>query len=124
MIEGFDDFAAGDADTISGLAAPDTHTLEITTTSPIGDISYRMAMGTAAPIPPDDEGERMGVAEGHDRNYGRFLVASGPYMFQGSETMDFSADPKDQTEAPGYVPGRQIVLESEPFVDAGIGRAT
>jgi len=36
VIEGFDDFAAGDADTISGLSAPDTHTLEITTTSPPG----------------------------------------------------------------------------------------
>jgi peptide/nickel transport system substrate-binding protein len=114
VIEGFDDFAAGDADAISGLAAPDTHTLEITTTSPVGDVSYRFAMGTTAPIPPDAEGERMGVAEGHDRNYGRFLVASGPYMFEGSDTMDFSADPKDQTEAPGYVPGRQIVLVRNP----------
>jgi len=114
VIEGFDDFAAGDADTISGLSAPDTHTLEITTTSPVGDMSYRLAMGTASPIPPDDEGERMGVAEGHTRNYGRFLVASGPYMFEGSDTMDFSVPPKDQTEAPGYVPGRQIVLVRNP----------
>jgi peptide/nickel transport system substrate-binding protein len=117
VIEGFDDFAAGDADEISGLTAVDDHTLEITTTSPVGDMSYRLAMGTASPIPPDDEGERMGVAEGHDRNYGRFLVASGPYMFEGSETMDFSADPKDQTEAPGYVPGRQIVLVRNPSYD-------
>ncbi len=114
VIEGFDDFGAGDADTISGLSAPDTHTLEITTTTPVGDMSYRFAMGAASPIPPDDEGERLGVAEGHDRNYGRFLVASGPYMFEGSETMDFSLPPKDQTEAPGYVPGRQIVLVRNP----------
>jgi peptide/nickel transport system substrate-binding protein len=117
VIEGFDDFGAGDAEEISGLVAPDTHTLEITTTTPIGDIGYRFAMGAAAPIPPDDEGERMGVAEGHDRNYGRFLVASGPYMFEGSETMDFTAPPKDQTEAPGYVPGRQIVLVRNPSYD-------
>jgi peptide/nickel transport system substrate-binding protein len=117
VIEGFDDFAAGDAEEISGLNVVDDHTLEITTTSPVGDMSYRLAMGTAAPIPPDDEGERMGVAEGHDRNYGRFLVATGPYMFEGSETMDFSADPKDQTEAPGYVPGRQIVLVRNPSYD-------
>ena len=117
VIEGFDDFAAGDSEEISGLNAVDDHTLEITTTSPVGDMSYRLAMGTAAPIPPDDEGERMGVAEGHDRNYGRFLVATGPYMFEGSETMDFSADPKDQTEAPGYVPGRQIVLVRNPSYD-------
>jgi peptide/nickel transport system substrate-binding protein len=114
VIEGFDDFADDKADSISGLKAPDAQTLEITTTSPVGDMSYRLAMGTAAPIPPDDESERMGVAEGHDRNYGRFLVASGPYMFEGSETMDFSADPKDQTEVPGYVPGRQIVLVRNP----------
>ena len=117
VIEGFDDFGAGDADEISGLAAPDTHTLEITTTTPVGDIGYRFAMAAAAPIPPDDEGERMGVAEGHERNYGRFLVASGPYMFEGSETMDFSVPPKDQTEAPGYVPGRQIVLVRNPSYD-------
>jgi peptide/nickel transport system substrate-binding protein len=117
VIEGFDDFAAGDATEISGMTAVDDHTLEIKTTTPIGDLSYRFAMGTTAPIPPDDEGERMGVAEGHDRNYGRFLVASGPYMFEGSETMDFSAAPKDQTEAPGYVPGRQIVLVRNPSYD-------
>jgi len=117
VIEGFDDFADDKADTISGMTATDDHTLEITTTSPIGDISYRMAMGAAAPIPPDEEGERMGVAEGHERNYGRFLVASGPYMFEGSDQMDFSVDPKDQTEAPGYVPGRQIVLERNPSYD-------
>lgn len=117
VIDGFDDFGAGDADTISGLSAPDDHTLAITTTSPVGDISYRFAMGAAAPIPPDDEGERMGVAEGHDRNYGRFLVASGPYMFEGSEQMDFSLPPKEQAEAPGYVPGRQIVLVRNPSYD-------
>ena len=117
VIEGFDDFAAGDADEISGMTAVDDHTLEITTTTPVGDLTYRFAMGTTAPIPPDDEGERMGVAEGHDRNYGRFLVASGPYMFEGSETMDFSVPPREQAEAPGYVPGRQIVLVENPSYD-------
>jgi peptide/nickel transport system substrate-binding protein len=117
VIEGFDDFGDGKADTISGLNAVDDHTLEITTTSPLGDIGYRMAMAAAAPIPPDDPNERMGVAEGHDRNYGRFLVASGPYMFEGSENMDFSVDPKDQEEVSGYVPSRQIVLERNPSYD-------
>ena len=117
VIEGFDDFADGKADSISGLNAVDDHTLEITTTSPLGDIGYRMAMGAAAPIPPDDPNEPMGVAEGHDRNYGRFLVASGPYMFEGSENMDFSVDPKDQTEVDGYVPSRQIVMVRNPSYD-------
>jgi peptide/nickel transport system substrate-binding protein len=117
VIEGFDDFGDGKADSISGLNAPDDHTLEITTTTPIGDIGYRMAMGAAAPIPPDDPDEPMGVAEGHDRNYGRFLVASGPYMFEGSENMDFSLPEKDQTEAEGYVPGRQIIMVRNPSYD-------
>ena len=124
VIEGFDDFAdklaegeITDSDTITGLSAPDTHTLEITTTVPTGDMTYRMALPAAAPIPPDEEGERMGVAEGHERNYGRFLVASGPYMFEGSETMDFSGNPKDHAEAEGYVPGRQIVLVRNPSYD-------
>jgi peptide/nickel transport system substrate-binding protein len=124
VIEGFDDFAEKvgegeitDADTITGLSAPDTHTLEIRTTVPTGDMTYRMALPAAAPIPPDEEGERMGVAEGHERNYGRFLVSSGPYMFEGSETMDFSGDPKDHTEAPGYTPGREIILVRNPTYD-------
>jgi peptide/nickel transport system substrate-binding protein len=117
VIKGFDDYANGDADSIEGLKAVDTHTLEITTTEPTGDIGYRFAMGTTAPIPPDDPNERFGVAEGHDRNYGRFLVASGPYMFEGSETLDFSAPAKDQSEVPGYTPGREIILVRNPSWD-------
>ncbi len=91
--------------------------MEIRTTSPIVDLSYRFTLGATAPIPPDEEGERMGVAEGHDRNYGRFLVATGPYMFEGSEQMDFAAVPKDQVEVPGYIPGRSIVLVRNPSYD-------
>jgi peptide/nickel transport system substrate-binding protein len=117
VIKGFDDYANGDADSIEGLKAVDTHTLEITTTEPTGDIGYRFAMGTTAPIPPDDPNERFGVAEGHDRNYGRFLVATGPYMFEGSDQMDFSVPAKDQSEVPGYTPGREIILERNPSWD-------
>ena len=32
----------------------------------------------------------LGAAEGHDKDYGRFLVATGPYEFEGADTMDFS----------------------------------
>ena len=60
----------------------------------------------------------LGAAEGHDKNYGRFLVATGPYEFEGADTMDFSLPPADQTEAPGYVPGRSIVLVRNPGWDA------
>ena len=79
--------------------------------SPIGDIGYRFAMAAASPIPPDDEDERLGVAEEHDLNYERYLVASGPYMSQGSETMDFSADREG--------PGRGAGLRPRPLSRAG-----
>ncbi|HET9310723.1 MAG TPA: ABC transporter substrate-binding protein [Actinomycetota bacterium] len=116
VIEGFDDYANGDADEISGAVAVDDTTLELTLTEPTGDLGYRFAMATTAPIPPLD-GAEFGAAQGHDKTYGRFLVASGPYMFEGSEAMDFSVPVKDQAEVAGYVPGRSIVLVRNPSYD-------
>jgi peptide/nickel transport system substrate-binding protein len=107
VIEGFDEFGEGEADTISGLRAVDDHTLEVTLTQPTGDFGFRMAMHTTAPIPE-------GAADGHEKDYGRFLVASGPYMFEGSENLDFSADPDDQTPVSGYEPGKSITFVRNP----------
>ena len=113
VIKGFDDFADGKADTIEGMTAVDDHTLQIELTEPTGDLGYRFAMATSAPIPPLNDGE-YGAATGHDKDYGRYLVASGPYMFKGSEDMDFNAPIKDQDPAPGYIPGRSIELVRNP----------
>jgi peptide/nickel transport system substrate-binding protein len=110
VIEGFDEFSDGQAKSISGLATPDDYTLEITTTAPTGDIPYRMSMHSTAPIPD-------GAAEGHVRDYGRYLVASGPYMFQGSEDMDFSVPAAKQEPASGYRPGRSVTLVRNPSWD-------
>ena len=110
VIEGFDEFSEGKADSISGLATPDDHTLEITTTQPTGDIPYRMSMHSTAPIPD-------GAADGHVRDYGRYLVASGPYMFEGSEDMDFSVPADKQEPVSGYKPGRSITLVRNPSWD-------
>jgi len=116
VIQGFDDFANGKADTISGLTAVDANTLQIQLTAPTSDLGYRLAMPAAAPIPPNGDA-RLGAAEGHDKNYGRFLVSSGPYEFEGSDALDFSLPPADQTEVSGYVPGRSIVLVRNPSWD-------
>jgi peptide/nickel transport system substrate-binding protein len=118
-IEGFDDFGAGKADSISGITATDDHTLVVKVTEPTGDLPWRFAMPATAPIPPNpsDPNARLGVAEGHTTNYGRFLVASGPYMFEGSEALDFSVPAKDQETVSGYIPGRQIVLVRNPSYD-------
>ena len=110
VIEGFDEFSDGKADSISGVETPDDYTLEITTTEPAGDLPYRMSMPSTAPIPE-------GAAEGHVRDYGRYLVASGPYMFEGAEAMDFSKPAGKQEPASGYRPGRSITLVRNPSWD-------
>jgi peptide/nickel transport system substrate-binding protein len=123
IIEGFDEFSEGEADTISGMTAVDDKTLEITLTRPSGDLPYRMAMHAAAPIPD-------GAEEGHEKDYGRFLVSSGPYMFEGSEDLDFDAPAEDQVPVAGYDPGRSIVLvrnpswsaDTDPFREAHVDR--
>jgi peptide/nickel transport system substrate-binding protein len=105
VIEGFDDFADGKADTISGMTAVDDTTLEITLSRPAGEFPFRMAMHAAAPIPD-------GAAEGHEKDYGRYLAATGPYMFEGSEELDPAGEPVS-----GYEPGRSIVLVRNPSWD-------
>ena len=119
VIEGFDDYGAGKADSITGLSAPDDHTLVMKITDPAGDMPWRFTMPATAPIPPNpaDPEAVLGVADGHSTNYGRFLVSSGPYMFEGSENLDFSVPAKDQEPVSGYVPGRSIVLVRNPSYD-------
>jgi peptide/nickel transport system substrate-binding protein len=116
VIEGFDEYVAGDADDISGMTAVDDQTLEVKLTRETGDFGYRMAMHATAPIPPHptDAAAPFGAATGHDKDYGRFLVASGPYMFEGSESLDFSAPPRQQDPVSGYEPGKSITMVRNP----------
>ena len=119
-IEGFDDYSNGDADSISGLVATDDYTLEVHLTEPAGDLPFRFALPATAPIPPSpaDPNAALGVATGHDDDYGRFLVASGPYMFEGSEALDFSVPADQQTAVAGYVPNKSYSLVRNPSWDA------
>jgi ABC-type transport system substrate-binding protein len=112
VIEGFNDFMSGKAKTISGLVTPDKYTLEVHLTAPAGDIGYRFQMPATAPIPPNpsDPSAPLGVAEGHNDDYGRFLVASGPYMYDGSADVDFSVPVKDQKPASGYQVAKDIMM--------------
>ena len=116
VIEGFADVQDGKEDLPSGMVAPDPYTLEIHLTEPAGDLGYRFAMGATAPIPPMGDAVD-GAADGHVRDYGRFLVATGPYQIQGSADLDFSLPAKDQTPVSGYEPGKSIVLERNPNYD-------
>lgn len=113
-IQGYDAYAAGKADSISGAEAPNPLTLRIQEVRPDATLPYTLSLPATAPIPPlpHDPSAPLGVATGHDRSqdpakqdgYGRFLVSSGPYMIQGEGSVDFSKPPDQQTPVSGLVP--------------------
>jgi peptide/nickel transport system substrate-binding protein len=96
-ISGFRDYASGEADSIAGLEARDDRTLVVRLDQVTGDLAYRFALAATAPIPE-------GADVGHDEDYGRYVVASGPYMIEGSERLDFTAPPDEQAPTAGFVP--------------------
>jgi peptide/nickel transport system substrate-binding protein len=106
VIEGFSD-SDGSPGSVTGVTAVDDSTLEIRVTQPTGDFPYRVTMPATAPIPE-------GAADGHDEDYGRYLIATGPYMFEGSETLDPTLPPEEQPTVPGYDPGRSWNMVRNP----------
>jgi len=96
-IQGFDDYVAGEGDSIAGLETPNDHTLLVRLDEVTSDLAYRFSLPATAPIPE-------GAVDGHHEDYGRFLVASGPYMVEGSGDLDFSLPPDQQEPAAGFVP--------------------
>jgi peptide/nickel transport system substrate-binding protein len=111
-IRGFKDYGAGRADTISGLQTPDDRTLVVQLEEVTSDLPYRFAMPATAPIPE-------GADEGHDGDYGRFLVASGPYRVEGSGDIDFTLPPDQQEPAAGFVPPTLSADEPPVIEDPG-----
>jgi peptide/nickel transport system substrate-binding protein len=116
IIRGAAEFAHGTADSIAGLEILDADTLRISLTEPAGDLGARLTIAAAAPIPPNpsNPAASFGVAEGHDADYGRFVVSSGPYMVEASERLDFSKSPAEQTPISGFVPGHSLTLVRNP----------
>ena len=118
-IVGVPEFLAGDASAVSGVETPDPYTLRIRLVRPAGDLPARFAMSDTAPIPPSpsDPAAPLGIATGHDEDFGRFFVGTGPYMVEGSERLDFTLPPGQQVPAPGYVPGSSLTLVRNPAWD-------
>ena len=79
-ITGVAAYADERASTIVGLEAPDERTLIVRLDEPNADVATAMSLPGSSPIPAD-------AANGHDDDYGAFLVASGPYMYEGSEAL-------------------------------------
>jgi len=115
VIAGFDQYRAGTTTTISGLETPDRYTLRVHLDQVAGDLPYRFTLSNSAPIPLEPTAVTpFGVATGHDAGYGRFLVASGPYMIKGSPQLDFRAAPDKQRPISGFVPGSSLTLVRNP----------
>jgi ABC-type transport system substrate-binding protein len=116
VIEGFDQYRDGKASTIAGLEAPDRYTLRVHLSEVAGDLADRFTLSNSAPIPPDptEPGASYGAATGHDLGYGRFLIASGPYMIKGSPQLDFTVAPDRQQPVTGFTPGASLTLVRNP----------
>jgi peptide/nickel transport system substrate-binding protein len=114
VIDGFTEFAAREADSIRGLLAPDDRTLVVQLTRPTGDFGDRIAQAAAAPIPPglDDPRAESGAAEGHDHDFGSYLVASGPYM--PAVTPLFGEVRHSPRRGVTLPPGTTVTLERNP----------
>jgi peptide/nickel transport system substrate-binding protein len=118
-IDGFSEYARGDAKTIVGVSTPDEHTLQIRQVRSDRSVEHVFAMPFTAPIPPmpGDPGAELGVATGHPfvstfqggppeaDGYGPFLVATGPYMIEGAQDLDHTVPPEQQSPASGFDPG-------------------
>ena len=71
---------------VSGIETPDARTIVFHLKEPTGDFLHRLALPATAPIPV--EVARCMTRAGE---YGRYLIASGPYMISGSEGLDTSS---------------------------------
>ncbi len=83
-VVGVPEFIEGSVDTIAGMEAPDARTLVIHLTAPAGDFGNRVALPFMAPIPEE------ALAGRDNEAYAGFLVASGPYMYEGAEQLDIT----------------------------------
>lgn len=110
-IAGMQDFADKTADTISGIETPDDKTIVFTLSEPVGDFLYRLAQPATGPIPEEVAGCFQEPAL-----YGRNLVSSGPYMYEGSDQLDASSC--DTLEpASGFDPNAAMILVRNPDYD-------
>jgi ABC-type transport system substrate-binding protein len=94
LIAGATAFGAGKASRISGLAAPDARTLQITLVQPAPDFLSILTQSLFAPV-PREYADSYAVGA----NYDGHVVGSGPYSLTA------------------YIPGRSVVLDRNPHWD-------
>jgi peptide/nickel transport system substrate-binding protein len=96
---------------VSGISTPDLKTIVFHLTRPTGDFLDRLAMPATAPIPPE-----VGKCFTRAGDYGRDVMASGPYMIQGSPNVNISSCGAIRPIA-GFVPSAKMILVRNPNYD-------
>ena len=114
VIKGWTNYANGKAKSISGISTPNDSTIVFHLTQKTGDFLYRMAMPATAPIPVEVAKCFTGAKA---NQYGRDLVASGPYMIQGSDSVNISSCSSIKP-ASGFNPLSSLTLVRNPNYDA------
>jgi peptide/nickel transport system substrate-binding protein len=111
VIAGFTAFAEGKAQGISGITTPDERTISFTLTAPTGDFLDRLSLPATAPIP-----EEVARCDDSPGDYARHLIATGPYMIEGSEALDASSCAALEPIS-GYDPSARLSLVRNPSYD-------
>lgn len=110
---GFTDVEEGKAKTISGIETPDDSTIIFKLKKPVGEWRYRLTMAATAPIP-----EEVGKCFTKNGEYGRFQIASGSYMIEGTDKLDISScDALKKTPISGFDPTAQLRIRRNPAYD-------
>jgi peptide/nickel transport system substrate-binding protein len=111
VVKGMDGTAKSAETKVSGIETPDDQTIVFHLEQPTGDFLYRLTMTAAAPVPEE-------VARCHPKagDYGRFLIASGPYMIQGSDKLDVSSC-SAMKPISGFDPSKKLYLVRNPSYD-------
>ena len=96
---------------ISGIETPDDKTIVFTLTEPTGDFLNRLAMPAATPFPEEVAGCFTKAGQ-----YGRYLVSSAGYMFEGADEMDISSC-KTMEPISGFDPSQYQYFVRNPDYD-------
>ncbi|OFW65559.1 MAG: hypothetical protein A2Z12_03100 [Actinobacteria bacterium RBG_16_68_21] len=73
-------------DSIAGIETPDDKTIVFHLTKVSPDFVFLVAMPATSPMPEEVAGCFLQAGE-----YGRYVVSSGPYMYEGSDQLDASS---------------------------------
>ena len=96
---------------VSGIETPNDTTITFHLEQPTGDLLYRLAMPATAAVP--QEVAKCFLQAG---DYGRFVIASGPYMIMGEDKLDLTQPCSTLAKNPidGYNPDKGVTFVRNP----------